>query len=201
MDALAFGCLAALIADREDWLTAIGARVRIISVTAIFLLLLVCTLQRSGSSLEPLMATVGYTGFALAYACLVFAAFFHAGSATLLASLLRAPLLRAFGKYSYGIYVFTFPIAYFEIKLALEYSSKLPEYGRMLLWITCIVVGVRISYGVAWLSWQLLEKHFLKLKHLFLSAAPENSGIPGMRYLRNRRRAAGGRLMDRYERD
>ena len=93
---------------------------------------------------------------AAAFACLVFWAATEGGSSRFLTS----RIMTAFGRYSYGIYVWhvfawrLIPREYFE-------EVPLPvKFGYMLLLIV-------VSCGFAWLSWNLLEQPFLKLKDRF----------------------------------
>ncbi|HMV46523.1 MAG TPA: acyltransferase [Blastocatellia bacterium] len=89
--------------------------------------------------------------------------------------------LRFFGKYSYGIYVFHFAlIRYLRpwADAALARVSRLethlpplpaavisaPLFHSLLYF--CLMTG--LSVAVAWLSWHLYEKHFLKLKDRFV---------------------------------
>jgi peptidoglycan/LPS O-acetylase OafA/YrhL len=86
--------------------------------------------------------------------------------------------LRTFGKYSYGLYLIHLPLralirdrVYGPSDRAawLHYprlfGSELP--GQLLFYL----VAGSASLGVAWLSFNLFEKQFLKLKRLFPSGA------------------------------
>ena len=78
---------------------------------------------------------------------------------------LTHPVLRFFGKYSYGLYVVHTPI--FTAFLHSEPGrSLLKELG---LWspLGSGVVVVATTLGVALASWNLLEKPFLSLKRFF----------------------------------
>ncbi len=164
MDALAAGCLTAVIARNPAWRAATDAHIRLFILTALSLLLFVLFWTRSGSAYTPWMITLGYTSLAFAYACLVFSAYFYSGSSHWLAIQLRRPFLRTFGKYSYGIYVLHVPILYFQIRFFLNLSDRIPEYSRSALWILSIPLGVLLSFAASQASWHLLEKHCLRLK-------------------------------------
>ncbi len=69
---------------------------------------------------------------------------------------MRFGWLRSFGKYSYGIYVLHFPIT----------MLFKPRLGVASLVVTEIV-GIGLSYCAALVSWNLLEKHCLKMKRYF----------------------------------
>lgn len=84
--------------------------------------------------------------------------------ATTFSSMLKNPVLRGFGKYSYGIYVIhniLLPAFDAILKpLAFGLLSKCPIVGQVLYWIATITS----SCLLAALSWHLMEKHFLSLK-------------------------------------
>lgn len=80
-------------------------------------------------------------------------------------------LLTFFGKYSYGLYVFHYALRPVCGRLfpASELSALLGS--RLLGVMVHAALAVALSVGVAWLSWHLFEKHFLKLKRYFTYSA------------------------------
>jgi peptidoglycan/LPS O-acetylase OafA/YrhL len=112
----------------------------------------------------PKMAMVGITGVALLGGALVgFCVQFQTGA---LARLFDVGWLRSFGKYSYGMYVWHFPIyclaqAFLQRKLQVQFPLQLvyafPYIGFLLA----------LSYGVAWCSFNGYEQWFLRLKRYF----------------------------------
>ncbi len=76
------------------------------------------------------------------------------------------PTMRFFGKYSYGIYVLhgialPFLIRTFRGWIDLLSTSKLLSIGG------ASVMTILVSVGAAWLSYNLYERHFLRLKGRF----------------------------------
>jgi peptidoglycan/LPS O-acetylase OafA/YrhL len=80
---------------------------------------------------------------------------------------LEARPLRLIGKYSYAMYVFHGLViigTMHVIECHLPRIAKLPGAPgevMIILWVSAV------SYALAWLSWHLLEKHFLRLKKHF----------------------------------
>jgi peptidoglycan/LPS O-acetylase OafA/YrhL len=99
---------------------------------------------------SPGVILYGYTCVAVLAGLLVF----NAGR---FAAILSARPLLAFGKYSYGLYVWHFPISeYFRI-----YTDKHPG------WITLILAwgaGISLSFAAALVSWVVIERPCLSLK-------------------------------------
>jgi peptidoglycan/LPS O-acetylase OafA/YrhL len=80
---------------------------------------------------------------------------------------LRSPFLRFFGRYSYAIY-----IVHTAVLAALNHYrpfAALPMLGGLALPAQTVwaFAYVGLSTGIAILSWNLVEKHFLRLKRVF----------------------------------
>jgi peptidoglycan/LPS O-acetylase OafA/YrhL len=130
-------------------------------------LLAIMAMARSPRPFNPWMSTVGYTCFALSYGCLVFSAYSQADTGSWLATQLRRPFLRTFGKYSYAIYVFHTAITTALDNARIQLSQGLPVYAQTVLAILCMIASVGASYAAARVSWSLLEKRCLALKRHF----------------------------------
>jgi peptidoglycan/LPS O-acetylase OafA/YrhL len=84
--------------------------------------------------------------------------------------LLESPILRAAGKYSYAAYVFHWPIS------ILVWQHDRPINGFLL--VNYVVLGVVASFTLAFLSFHLVEKHFLKLKSSGQPRRPAPPAVP-----------------------
>ena len=177
MDALGFGALLAVfIRDAAAWERVRRWGGRATAGIAVVLGALVVGhngLPQFGAGIQ----TVGYTLIALLSAATL-AAVLLAPRGGALRRWFEAGWLRALGKYSYGIYVFHYPLL---IVVAGHYGfAEVPELwgseipAQLLL---TTAVGL-VSFGAAWLSWHLYEKHFLKLKRFFPMPAPAAAGAP-----------------------
>lgn len=103
---------------------------------------------------DRLMVRFGYSAFALTSGFLVLYARLNSGLSNPLAIVLRWPLLRSFGKYSYAIYVLH-PL--FAHQLRDTFRTWLPHS----YWPAASVPsGIILSWCAGWCSWHLIEKHF-----------------------------------------
>jgi peptidoglycan/LPS O-acetylase OafA/YrhL len=118
---------------------------------------------RSGPNfLDPLMATYGYAGVAVLCWALVFWGTLQAGTERIFARFLRTSWLVQFGKYSYGLYVWHMLFGGF-VRAGEEFARRQWGLSWSLLPVA-LVVGIGVSYGVALLSWRLIEEPCARLK-------------------------------------
>lgn len=167
LDALALGGVVACIVRSpraRDW---VRRRLRVLSAAAVLLLIAIVVLGRGATTLP--MASVGYTAFALAYAAFVFYADDRSGSASRVAAALRRPWLRSFGRYSYAMYVFHYPIALYQENLFAGWARGVSEPAKAGIWVVSVLAGIGLSYAIGWTSWNVIEKHFLALKRFFVA--------------------------------
>ena len=167
VDALAIGGFVAAVAADPDLRRRARERLRAVGVSSAALLAAALVAGRGATS--PVMTSVGYTLFAIVYAVLVFAAFDATGSSGWLATRLRSPILRAFGKYSYGIYVFHYPVSLVAAGFARKASLGASAAEATGIWLLSVGAGIAVSFGVALLSWNLYEKRFLAWKRAFVA--------------------------------
>ena len=160
MDSMAWGALAASI--MHSGLTRARALIRGKWIYPLALFAAVALWPGEGTWQLSLEKTAGISllGFAFCGAVL--------GAVNRPLPALKNRFLRAFGKYSYGIYVwenkftqFFFP-ALAATKIGRPFM-KIPYAGPLFFSAMSVVV----SFAVGWLSYNLMEKHFLVLKRYF----------------------------------
>jgi peptidoglycan/LPS O-acetylase OafA/YrhL len=116
---------------------------------------------------SPLTATVGFSLLAVFFAAMLLLA---VGSrpGKLLHRTLTHPFMRAFGKYSYSMYLFHLPLRAL-LRDTVYNNSRFPTVGgsRLPGQVLFYLAATALTFAVSWLSWHLLEKQFLKLKRFF----------------------------------
>ncbi len=118
---------------------------------------------------DPLVYAVGWSLTAVLSAAIVFAAATAPKGRG--QRLLTARWLQSFGRYSYAIYLLH-PLV--QQLLPYYWIGFLKRQSETLYWaglLTFPLVVILGGYGLGWLSWHLLERHFLRLKDRFQYAA------------------------------
>lgn len=185
MDELAVGGLvAALVRGGADWrapsldAVATWAR-RAIAVGVLSLLILGAFRHGLHAAANPFVAVFSDFGLAVLFGGLV--ALPVVAPSGWAHRAFRSPILRFFGRYAYGLYVFQQPVALFlsPPRLAIE---TLPRVAGSHLPAAAVVqlVGFAITTALAVASYHLLETRFLELKRLFpygrrVEVLPENA--------------------------
>jgi peptidoglycan/LPS O-acetylase OafA/YrhL len=167
LDALALGgagaCLLRIPAARA-WL---ASRLGAVDIAALSLFVMGVPVTRAYNSDAIQCEIFGYTLLALCCATLVVTAAAGGEQArpTILARILCWAPLRYCGKYSYAIYIF-----HQLIHKLLGEPWMLAVFGMHppahIVYLYSLTIGL-VSFGAAYLSYHLLEKHFLALKYLF----------------------------------
>lgn len=110
------------------------------------------------------VVTVGLTMLAIVAACFVLICL-NEMPTTKIKTTMQLKWLKWFGKYSYGIYVVHFPIA--TIMRVVTPVSELKEYCPLLGGWLFVLAGIILSSMVAWCSYHVLERPFLRMKNRF----------------------------------
>jgi peptidoglycan/LPS O-acetylase OafA/YrhL len=158
MDALAVGALFAVLSRGAGGIAACVPLARRMAIVCGSLLALLFAWRGGWSLDDGVVDTAGLSLLASFAAAIVVLSAGGARGARLLAH----PLLRALGKYSYGIYVFH--------QLLQPMFERLFPAARLGL-TAHVLVAMTLSVAAARLSWTLLEKHALGLKRYFVAAS------------------------------
>jgi peptidoglycan/LPS O-acetylase OafA/YrhL len=77
------------------------------------------------------------------------------------------PVMRVFGRYSYAMYVLhPFLMAGVMSRVSYTWLGKVTHSGPVGV-VLYLGSGVGLTLGAGWVSWNLWERHFLKLKRWF----------------------------------
>ncbi len=165
LDALAIGASLALVARDGRGLASLlpwaraGAALGAVALGAV-------AVAGSFFELAPLMQSIGYTLYALGSGALLVLAV--GAGASPLRSALESRVLRAFGRYSHGIYLLDVPVLLALRGVGLG-AMQLPRIGDSILPTQLFYTGVAMgaSFLAGWASWHLWESRFLRLKERF----------------------------------
>ena len=153
---LAGAAIAALVRDPKA-LLRFRRRIYLVGVLSGALAFLMLYIDRP----RDMFYLIGFTLLGAAFGALVLFVFNTADKSTWFQNVMRSAPLTAFGKYSYGIYVYHVPVL--GVGLALL-SSKFP-IGVATVPSLLFMLGVLVcSYAIAVLSYSLFEQRILSLK-------------------------------------
>ena len=82
----------------------------------------------------------------------------------------RSGPMIALGKYSYGLYVYHHFLSYYFTAHRTEFELAQAVGSHPLAVAIQAAGGIIVSAAIAWLSYELFEKHFLRLKRLWASS-------------------------------
>lgn len=115
---------------------------------------------------RTLLQTGGYTAISIFFTTLLSATFF-AKKGSSLSVVFSSGVLRWFGKYSYGLYIFNSLVFRWVSTLEVEKVLLGVVHNQMAAALLASLGGLGLSMLLALASWHLFEKHFLKLKKYF----------------------------------
>ncbi len=110
----------------------------------------------------PYLAFAGYTTFAVLFGILIHEAV--TGESKLIQFLLNNRPLKFFGKISYGLYVYHWPVYILLFPLFVSVTSKNINLSQRYFETTSAIIVTIIAIFISVLSYHFFEKPFLKLK-------------------------------------
>ncbi len=121
-----------------------------------------CIVRRAVDHSDPVIATIGFSLIALAYGALLLLAL---RKGTWLEWLLSARVLRIFGKYSYGMYLYDLPLTVILSPRREFFIARTHSYavGSAVFLAFCLVINLLIAA----LSFYLIELPIMRLKSRF----------------------------------
>jgi peptidoglycan/LPS O-acetylase OafA/YrhL len=133
------------------------------------------TLAKSGVLPSNLSPTIPWSAFSHTAVCIASAGALilalQARPISWLQNLLTSNWLRACGKYSYAMYIFHFPILFFDLKFGIPLIANV-IHSPALIWLAAYGLNTCETLLLSMASYQLFEKHFLNFKERL---APEPS--------------------------
>jgi peptidoglycan/LPS O-acetylase OafA/YrhL len=104
---------------------------------------------------------IGYSALGILFSALIYHCVTTSG---FVPTFLSGKVLRWFGKYSYAIYIFHWPITQAYTALLAKRVGLVSPYLSVL---TCCLFVTAVSSGIAYLSWNLFEERILRFKRYF----------------------------------
>jgi peptidoglycan/LPS O-acetylase OafA/YrhL len=179
LDSIAIGALVAALAREPRSLAPLQRPARIAALilgpAALALALVESFLapDHFGPGFSPIFNTFGSTLLAVFFGALLVLVQTAAPASTI-DRVFTSSFLRTFGKYSYGLYLVHLPLEAAIRDRLFGPSTKRPLFFFPMLFgsefpgqLLFYVVAAAAAFGVAWLSFHIFEKQFLKLKRLF----------------------------------
>ena len=164
-DALATGALLAWLL-RAGWLQRAGRAGLAVAAGAAAAVIAICVYEGDSWWWQPLMQQAGYSVLAVTGAGMLVAAVVQRHDSRW-PRLLSAGWLRAFGKYSYCLYLIHLPV----MRIVRAYVLAPAEFSIFgSVWVGQLIfyaVATPAAFGLAWLSWRYFEAPILRLKARF----------------------------------
>lgn len=108
----------------------------------------------------PYLALAGYTTFAMIFGLLVNEAV--TGKSRLVHTIFNIPLLKFFGRISYGFYMFHWPVYLLLSPLLSNWLASMGSGARQQFLVS--LVATLAAIAISWLSFRYFERYFLRLK-------------------------------------
>jgi peptidoglycan/LPS O-acetylase OafA/YrhL len=161
MDALAVGAAIA-IAVRGPLRDTIVNWAPVVFFSSTAIVIAICFLRRTTDHIDPAIATIGFSFIALGYGALLTLAL---RQGTWLERVLSLGVLRIFGKYSYAMYLFDFPLTVLLSPKRDYFIAAVHSYaiGSGVFLVFCLLVNLLVAAA----SFHFVESPIMRLKTRF----------------------------------
>jgi peptidoglycan/LPS O-acetylase OafA/YrhL len=172
MDALAAGALVALALRSKQDLALMSRWAAPVAIVCVVVVVGYGLAQGELSPLDDWVRTIGFTLLALAFAALL-ALTLQLRDSSVMAGALSLPALRWLGRYSYATYLVHLPVVVLMAR-NIDFGDAIPAMAGSTLVGEAVfgAAAAAITLSIAWLSWQVWESQFLKLKSRFPYSPP-----------------------------
>jgi peptidoglycan/LPS O-acetylase OafA/YrhL len=176
-DGLALGGLLALASRTPGWWAPLARQARLVAIACFFVLAGLAAQWNGLIWDKPFVQIFGYSLLAILFGALIVLAV-NTPVSSIVGRAWSHSILRFFGKYSYGLYV-VHPNVMEHLMGVLPMETWVQWSGTPTLAVLSFMgTALCLSVILAWLSWHLYEKHFLKLKALFQPAGSRSDMTP-----------------------
>jgi peptidoglycan/LPS O-acetylase OafA/YrhL len=173
-DTLLFGALAAVLVRESSIASKLSNTAKLLAAAAILCLAVVLVRYHWLPYEAPAMEVAGYSAQGILFALFIYRIVTVQGR---LAHWFSNPILRWFGKYSYAIYVFQAPLSE-AFKAAMHrFLPGAPLVVSVGIIFACTTA---VSCAGALISWNLIERRFLRLKRYVEPGVPAETPVAAL---------------------
>jgi peptidoglycan/LPS O-acetylase OafA/YrhL len=161
MDTIAMGAAIAILM-RGSWRERLQGLAPFVFAAAAASIVMICVLRKTVDHADPVIATIGFTVLAIMYGAVVVLAM-REGS--WLERLFSLSALRMFGKYSYGLYLYHFPLWVVLGPSKDFFVVRMHSYvvGATVHLFVCLIANLLLAVA----SFHLFESPIMRLKGRF----------------------------------
>ncbi len=163
IDGICIGCMVALV-QRINF-NFLHKKMAIIVTSFAILNFIFFFLNRSNGYGYPYFAFIGFTTFAAMFGLLVNEAVTR--TSRIINFIFATPILKFFGKISYGFYIFHWPVYLISYTFLIKKISGSFQFSVFINQIICAIIATGIAVLISIISYYAFEMKFLKLKKHF----------------------------------
>jgi peptidoglycan/LPS O-acetylase OafA/YrhL len=160
LDALCLGAVLALLVRRPEGVRNLARPAWMAGSVSGILILAIIVVRHTLDPLDPVMQTLGYSLLAVFFGALLILSL-----TSPLQRVLNLGILRWFGKYSYGIYVWHY--VFFVLVFHTDLARAIRGGSGTVEMLVSLGLALMVTLAATLLSWHFWESQFLKLKRYF----------------------------------